>query len=341
MKQLRYILIIGFLVLLCACTHRFDDVEDNTPVGNFETLWRTLDEKYCFFEEKPDVDWQLVHDTILPKIKSLKSDDYLGLFDALGGMLNLLEDGHVNLYSPFDVSVCRSWYEGYPENFDWDIIQSNYLTHYRRAGAGYYQAIADGEIGYLYCGSFETPVSASNMAYILRSFKECKGLIVDVRNNGGGSMDYACQLAATFFSETREVGRWQHKNGRGHTDFSSLETMKIDKDDMPSKWLRPVIVLCNRHTYSAANFFVSAMRYADNSLVVGGISGGGGGMPMSYELPNGWIVRFSSIRMEDREGNSIEQGIQPRLKVNQQSATRDDLIDKSVEIILSLYEENN
>ena len=103
-------------------------------------------------------------------------------------------------------------------------------------------------------------------------------------------------------------------------------------------WRRPVIVLCNRHSYSAANFFVSIMRYADNCLILGGISGGGGGMPMSYELPNGWMVRFSSIKMYDRDTISIEPGVKPHLLVNQHSQDKDDLIEEAVRWINSAYD---
>lgn len=334
LRKTVYILILMGVTM--GCTHQFDGVEDNTPVGNFEMLWRTIDEKYCFVEEK-EINWQMVKDTMLPKVREVKSGEYLQLFDLMEEMLNTLQDGHVNLYTNFDVSVCKSWYEGYPENFDWKLIESHYLTHYRKAGEGYYQTIADGEIGYLYCGSFENMISGNNMAYILRSFQDCKGMIVDVRNNGGGSLEYAKQLAATFFSEKRQVGYWQHKSGRGHQDFSPLKSIDIDPKDMPSKWLRPVIVLCNRRSYSAANFFVSAMRYADNCAIVGGVSGGGGGMPMSYELPNGWVVRFSSIRMTDKEKKSIEPGIQPHVMVQQTSAEKDDLIETAVQIIKAAY----
>ena len=50
------------------------------------------------------------------------------------------------------------------------------------------------------------------------------------------------------------------------------------------------------------------MRYADNCAIIGGKSGGGGGMPLSYEMPCGWTVRFSSVRMYDRDKNDIEDG---------------------------------
>lgn len=111
-------------------------------------------------------------------------------------------------------------------------------------------------------------------------------------------------------------------------------------EDAKGYWLRPVIVLCNRHTYSAANFFVSIMRYADNSLILGGLSGGGGGMPLSYELPNGWLLRFSSVRMYDRDNQSIEPGIQPDGNITLTSTDRDDIIETAVRIINYAYDKN-
>jgi len=334
----KLLLNIGILTLcLTACTHRFDGVEDNTPVGNMECLWRTLDEKYCYFEEK-GVDWQRVHDQYLPSVKALDEKDYLGLFDTLANMINVLEDGHVNLYSSFDVSSSKSWYEGYPTNWNWEVVRDYYLKDYRRAGGAYYTTLSD-SIGYMYVSSFESAISPSNMAYMLRSWIDCKGLIVDVRNNGGGSMDYAYQLAATFFEQNQVVGYWQHKNGTGHEDFSKLEEQTLQKDVMRSSWLRPVVVLCNRHTYSAANFFVSVMRYSQYSCIIGGQSGGGGGMPMSYELPNGWLIRFSSIRMYDKDKISIENGIKPDIIMvdKEETTTQDEIIETAKIWINSRY----
>lgn len=336
MRQITYILILLTGVSIVGCSHQFDGIEENTPTGNFESLWRTIDQKYCFIDEK-NVDWQIVHDTILPKIKTLNPKDYLQLFDLLAGMLNTLQDGHVNLYAPFDVSQCPGWYEGYPQNFNWQIIKEHYLDTARHVGYTYYQTIADGEIGYVYYSSFETPITSGTMAYILRSFIHCKGIIIDVRNNGGGSLEYAKLLASTFFRESRTVALWQHKTGPRHNEFSKLEPIQISTNQMPNKWFRPVVVLCNRHTYSAANFFVNAMRYADNCLIIGGTSGGGGGMPLSYDLPNGWIVRFSSIRMTDKDTISIENGITPDISITQESDYQDDLIEKACDVILASY----
>lgn len=334
------IIILFTFLIICGCTHRFEGVEDNTPVGNMECLWRTLDEKYCFFDEK-GVDWQRVHDDYLPSVKVLDEKDYLALFDTLESMVNLLNDGHVNLYSSFDVSSCTSWYANDSTNWDWEVVKTYYLKDYRRAGGAYYTTLLADSIGYMYVGDFESAISSSNMYYMLTSWSNngCRGLIIDVRNNGGGSLDYAYQLAATFFERDTVVGYWQHKNGTGHEDFSGLEEQTLKKDVMLSTWKRPVVVLCNRRTYSAANFFVSIMRYSPYCCIIGTRSGGGGGMPMSYEMPNGWLLRFSSIRMYDRNHISIENGIEPNILSYDLSSTkqRDENIDSAIKWIKSLY----
>ena len=112
-----------------------------------------------------------------------------------------------------------------------------------------------------------------------------------------------------------------------------MEELKSDTSLVRSRWLRPVVVLSNRHSYSATNSFISMMRYADNAAIVGGVSGGGGGMPMSYELPCGWTVRFSSVRMYDRDKHDIEQGITPHVLVNMVSTDKDDIIEKAIQLI--------
>lgn len=326
--------------LLCACTRPFDN-HQNTPLENFEALWQIIDEKYCLFDDKT-VDWDSIYEVYQPQFDTIKIrqfEDNYRMFDLMEEMLNTLEDGHVNLYSPFDVSVCSKWYEGYPENFNSEILTQYYLKDYRRASGLNYCKIDGDSIGYIYYGSFSDGFSLSNWLAVFNYFADCRGIVLDVRNNGGGSMDNAYRLAAPFFLQDTVVGYWKHKSGVGHKEFSNLEPMRMEGSK--GLWRRPVIVLCNRRSYSAANFFISIMRYADNCLILGGISGGGGGMPMSYELPNGWLVRFSSVKMYDRDSVSIEPGIRPHLLVNQHSEDKDDLVEEAIDLIHSAYKQND
>lgn len=331
-KKIIYLLAV--VLLLNACRSKDEMPFSMDPVENVEALWQTIDTKYCYVEEK-GINWQAIHDEYIAKAALLKKNNSVALFDLCAAMLDSLKDGHVNLYSDFDRSYNTAWYDTYPVNYD-ARLQALYLRNYRIAGGLYYCLVDSGQIGYIYYNSFSSSISMSNIAWILTAFAECSGIIIDVRNNGGGDITNASLLAAPFFTEDRTIGYWQHKTGPGHNDFSPMEEQKLDASVTGRfKWNKPVVVLCNRRCYSATNLFVSMMRYADNSTIIGGISGGGGGMPMSYEMPCGWMVRFSSVRMYDREKKDIEPGIEPDILVTMQSTDKDDIIEKAIEVIHS------
>lgn len=332
-KHILYIAVLCLSLVACKSKNEVDFSTD--PVDNIEALWEIIDTKYCYLDVK-HIDWDAIHAEYTAKAALLEKNDEIALFDLCAEMLDHLKDGHVNLYTPFDRSVNTAWYDSFPENFD-PNLQRLYLKDYRIAGSLNYCTIDDDSIGYIYYSSFSNSFSSLNFYYIFTAFKDCRGIVLDVRNNGGGDLSNAYKLASPFFSDNRIVGYWHHKNGPAHNDFSDLEPLTADTALVKSKWFRPVVVLSNRHSYSAANSFISMMRYADNCAIVGGVSGGGGGMPMSYEMPCGWTVRFSSIRMYDCEKNDIEAGIRPHILVTQKSTGKDDLIETAVKLINDAY----
>ena len=90
---------------------------------NFETLWKILDENYCFFSYK-EVDWNEVYDRYSVQIADTMNQ--YALFDVLADMLAELKDGHTNLYSSFDVARYWDWYQDYPPNF-YEELNEKYL----------------------------------------------------------------------------------------------------------------------------------------------------------------------------------------------------------------------
>ena len=331
MRARTTLLVLLTAVLLSACRSREEMPFSTDPVENIEALWQIIDTKYCYVESK-GIDWQAIHDEYATKAALLPKNAPIALFDLCASMLDSLHDGHVNLYSAFDRSYNTAWYDSYPDNYNSTLLR-NYLKDYRIAESLYYCTIDNGNVGYVYYSSFSNGFGESNIRAVLNAFDNCKGLIIDVRNNGGGEITNAYKLAAPFFTNSQAIGYWQHKTGPGHNDFSEMETMNLDASLISAKWDKPVVVLCNRRSYSATNLYVSMMRYAPNATIVGGVSGGGGGMPMSYELPCGWMVRFSSIRMYDLDKNDIEEGIEPDVLVTLQSEDKDDIIEKAIELI--------
>lgn len=292
-----------------------EDVSGNTPESNFESLWKIIDKQYCFLDYKNQeygLDWNEVHSRYAQRITpSMTSAE---LFEVLSDMVNELRDGHVNLSSALATSQYRAWFDSYPRNFS-DSIQSIYLKKDYVNSSGLTYQILENNIGYIYCSSFSNGIGDGNLDQTLYELRLCDGLIVDVRNNGGGNLTTAQKLAARFTNEKTLVGYMCHKTGPGHNDFSTLKEVYIEPSD-GIRWQKKVAVLTNRRSYSATNDFVNSMKQFPNVTIIGDKTGGGSGLPFSSEIPNGWSIRFSASPMFDPQMNQLEFGIDPDVKVD-------------------------
>lgn len=284
---------------------------DNTPQGNFEALWKIIDEQYCFLDYK-QIDWDAIHDQYQPLITPNMSSD--GLFEVLGNMLAELKDGHVNLYSASNTARYWDWYLDYPRNYDEALVEQ-YLGRDYRIASGLKYTILEDNIGYISYTSFSDGIGEGNLDEALSYLAACNGLIIDVRNNGGGNLTYSTRLASRFTNERVLTGYILHKTGPGHSDFSEPEPIYVDPSD-GVRWQKKAVVLTNRHSYSATNDFINAMRYMPQVTLLGDKSGGGSGLPFTSELPNGWTVRFSASPHLDADKQQIEFGIDPDVKVD-------------------------
>lgn len=340
-KKLFIYLLILLATTIASCVE--EDQFSNSPQGNYDALWSIIDERYCFFEharQEFGLDWDAVYRKYEPQVQAAEDD--AELFDIYGEMLRELRDGHVNLISDYGTTYYWDWSLDHPINFS-DSLQRNYLGKEFRITNGIKYTTLPSEIGYIYVESFESGLSSDNISLMLMRLADTKGLILDIRNNGGGMLTSAEALARHFVIEKTHCGYIQHKTGKGHNDFSSPEPLYIEPDG--AIWGKPVILLTNRGVYSSANHFVMLMKPLPQVMVIGDKTGGGSGLPLSSTLPNGWTVRFSACPILDIEKEHTEFGIAPHEEVHLTSADwdngRDTMIERAIEIINTFYEENN
>ncbi|MBE6308576.1 MAG: peptidase S41 [Bacteroidales bacterium] len=339
-KILAYILILP-AILLTGCVK--EDEYSNNAMGNFDALWNIIDERYCFFEHAANefgLDWYAVYHKYLPA--AMAAGDEAALFDIMGEMLRELRDGHVNLTSYYGTTYYWDWNLDHPLNFS-DSIQRNYLGHDFRYSNGIKYTMLPDEVAYMYVGSFENSLSSNNISVMLRNMSGAKGLILDIRNNGGGQLTSAEKLAGHFVCNKTHCGYIQHKTGKGHNDFSSPEPLYIEPEG--TIWARPVVLLTNRGVYSAANHFVMLMKPLPQVVVLGDRTGGGSGLPLCSTLPNGWTVRFSACPILDINGQHTEFGIAPHKELHITSEDwnngRDTMIEEARRLIHLVYENNS
>ena len=315
----KYVLmgLMGLMALigLMGCVN--EEEFDNSPQGNLDALWKIIDERYCFLDYKQQeygLDWQQVHQKYRQQVTGNINNEQL--FEVLGNMLSELRDGHVNLSAAHDFARYWQWFENHPANFS-DSLERRYLGTDYRIASGLRYKVLDDNIGYIRYESFSDGIGSGNLTEVLNYLLLCRGLIIDIRNNGGGDLTNAEKFAARFTNEKTLVGYIQHKTGPGHHDFSEKEPRYIEPA-AALRWQKPVCVLTNRHVFSAANEFTLYMKAMPNVKIVGDRTGGGAGMPFSSSLPNGWVVRFSAVPMYDALHQSTEFGIEPDYPVELQ-----------------------
>lgn len=309
-------LLISSSFVACDDDLKYDDFD---LIENYEFLWKEIDEKYCFFDYKKDSikDWKEVHDEYVTKVYYDCTSVY-DYFDILASMLAELKDGHVNLYSPFDISR-YDFDRNTPIDFDPNVLSYNdrYLGDKARYINGLsYKTLRDGKVGYIRYSSFSSSFSHGNFNHILSSFNDTKGLIIDVRSNGGGTITNVNMLVSHFIEEETIIGYRINKTGPGHNDFSSPVAEKVSPVEDGTIYKKPVYVLTNSGCYSATNEFVYAMKGLPRVKILGGKTGGGCGMPFSTELPCGWKVRFSANPCLDKNMEITEFGVEPDIEVH-------------------------
>ncbi len=289
---------------------------DPTPAAVFQSLWEEMDRYYAHFVVK-DVDWAATGREFGPLAAAAGTEPEL--FTVLCSMLERLQDGHVNLYAFGDLGSCgySGWYDRYPRNFEPGLIRDAYLGHDAAVtgdGRLTYGPLAPG-IGYVHVADFGGEGWIDDVDQVLADLAPLHALIIDVRDNGGGSSRKSDALAARITDRPRLNSYVRFRNGPAHHDFTP-PAPRIVEPAGPSRFTGPVAVLTNRRCFSACEGFVLAARVLPHVTIVGDTTGGGLGNPLFRELPNGWSFRAPVWLQTDPDDRPLEGvGIFPHLPV--------------------------
>ena len=336
MKNIRTLIICLLAIGFASCQKAFSPSDEpNDPVSVFNYLWNKVDQQYVFFDVK-NVDWDAVYEKYRPMVYDEMSDD--SLFAVCAAMLNTLQDGHTNLKSSFNAS--------YPDTlthlmnvqcqYDKVLVKENYLTYNSHStGPFTHNAIRGGKVAYIRYNSFMDVISDDDMLYIVDRYKDCDGLIFDVRQNGGGSVANIEKLLSIFDNHGQVIKMSQMKAGPGHDEFTEPREVHAPDSSLlgSNYYTKPVAVLIDRGSFSATSFFSLCTLAYDNIKLFGDYTGGGLGMPNGGALPNGWIYRFSISRSLTADGQhpEYENGVPPDVRVLLDPAMTAQGIDNIIE----------
>ncbi|MFM2266619.1 MAG: hypothetical protein RL757_59 [Bacteroidota bacterium] len=295
------------IVVLASCSRiLLPNGDRNTPTNCFNQTWNAVDKNYSFLDYK-NINWDSIRLAYGARVSDSMSQD--SLFTVLNGMLGELRDGHVNLKTSYDYGRNWSWFQNYPDNFNQSFVNRQYLGKtFKRTGSMPNQILRD-SVGYVEYRSFGAGISTDNLDYIFDRFKDCKAIVIDVRSNGGGSMANIFKIMGRIVDKKTLVGYYETRQSATRNTFSKKVPYYAEPAKGKTPFTKPVIVLTNRGCYSATTHFAGFMSVVPNVTLVGDRSGGGGGLPISSDLPNGWQLRFSGTRTTLPDGFNIEHGV--------------------------------
>ncbi|MGB5976355.1 MAG: S41 family peptidase, partial [Cyclobacteriaceae bacterium] len=187
-----------------------EDESTHSPAVNYEFLYNEVKAYYPYLEYK-NIPWENLDATWRTQLGEEMSDEEL--FDLFSQMLHELKDGHVMLQSH---NQTYHYFIPGASNFDLNLVRQNYLQnsagYYQQNGAFSYGILPSG-IGYIYYPSFESRIS--RIDYILDYFRanEVNAIILDIRNNSGGSTANVTGLAAKFTEKRFHGGYTIFKRG--------------------------------------------------------------------------------------------------------------------------------
>lgn len=367
MKNIIVLMLVAATWILVSCEQVLftpQPATDNAAV--FDSMWQTINDRYTFFTFKR-IDWNAVRTKYRDRALAARSDGEL--FTVLATMLNELQDDHTNLFSQFNISRARPFYND-SANFDADILRRVYLRNQELVSGALTNTIVERggkKYGYILYTSFASTIDTSAWNAVMRRFRaeNVDGFILDLRNNGGGSLGNATFLASRLAKARSEVLLEQTKNGPGANDYNAPQKVIIRVDTSaaaaPYRFTdKRVAVLTNRNSFSASSFFPAMMKAPEFSHVrlVGDHTGGGSGLPIDAQLPNVWTYRFSGTKTfipagritreqalatapnanHDADwaiGYNFEWGVPVDIKVNMNLAdrSRDAIIERAIEYI--------
>lgn len=331
MNKFSYSILAIALTSLTSCERIFweENLASSDPKENFEYLWNQVDRHYSYFDVK-GIDWNEVKTRYSDSISADMSE--VELFRVLGNMMNELRDDHTNLVSPFNISMYEVMLN-YQPNYNERTIRDHYIPEMMHTGSLVHNFIDGDSIAYVRYSSFVSPVTDEDMDFVLQRYADTKGLILDLRANGGGNLMNIPIIMERFVDERVLTGYSETRNGPGYDDFSDPEGFFYNPHD-GIRYTKPVMVLVDRGSYSATTFFSMTTKALDNVTLVGDRTGGGGGLPNGGQLPNGWTYRFSVSRLLDLDMvNYAEQGVPPDIvaSFDWTDLTKDEILERAME----------
>jgi hypothetical protein len=314
LKTHPYLVLLSCLIFL-SCSKNDNPVSSKTSVysANFDAIWQNFDRDYVFFNYKK-IDWNLSYNNYHSQVNNATNyDDFITI---IKNMLIPLKDVHVwvkksnnEFVQPFFPSYTVNWNQGI-----WQKYISNYKWHQNNSAWGWFM---QDSIAYIAITNWnKDQILLQDFDAVMDSIRGCKGIIIDIRMNGGGYGPLAGSIGGRFVSDKFNCGYIQMRNDNNHNDFTDMTSLEYPKRG-DWQFTKTIILLIGRGCFSTSEIFAAGMTKLPNCITIGDTTGGGCSNSRQFNLSDGTIYTVSDQLIFDTDKKIIESnGIPPQVKVN-------------------------
>lgn len=337
------------------------DYQIEEPIKNFDKLWNVFNDRYANFELK-NIDWDDIYVKYRPLINENTSND--SLFKVCNQMLLELQDGHVNLIQYGKKGkIINKGNDGSPSIFlqhfplskeeNPNIHQLLKTTDKtlnahgfskigisRKGSMEYLKSKDYGYLRILSMGNLSLSKYRKHTDNAVTAFENSKGMIIDVRFNGGGDDKVSFEIASRF-TDKKRIGHYKKERKKGTSTFKKTRTKYLEPSG-ENQFTKPIIILTSDLTASAAEVFTMIMKELPYVTIIGDNTNGIFSDMFDFRLPNGWLATLShqqyfSAEMENYEG----KGIEPDIKLLNKPEDVNNGIDPLIETGITELKKNN
>lgn len=329
------------LLLLCwSCEDMLvpDHTDARINQEDFEAAWNHINAIYPLFEFK-EIDWQSVYTDFSQRTAATSGDDFN---EVLYDLVAELQDPHASVLtlggtrvrpynSPrlirsegtFSPNILRKYFD------EPLIVTANKAIEYQHLRPN---------IGYIRISTFGNKLRGYQhlFADIIRYFASSEGLIIDVRENNGGSSDVYVPIVSHLLTAPVTTGYQYSVDG--------FVAPAIIEPHPTTRFEGKIAVLINGTSFSAAEVFSDYLRGPERVRLIGDTTAGGGMSSNSsprFELPSGRAISLNYSAVLRKDSVVLEwNGVPPDILVLQTVEDIKQGRDKILEAAIAHLENN-
>lgn len=197
----------------------------------------------------------------------------------------------------------------------------------------------DDKIGYIQVSSFYEVTGEQFVEAVTNLEKDgMEGMIVDLRDNGGGLLDIAVSML-DYMLPAGKIVYTEDKDGNVTSEYTSTDKYQFTK---------PLAVLVNGYSASASEIFAGAIKDYGIGTIVGETTYGKGIVQRIFPLDDGSAIKLTIAKYFTPNGNDIhEVGIEPNVEIDldvdayrESEGEKDNQLDAAIECILQKLGKN-